>query len=101
MKKSISVNVMSWPVIYYGNYSALVSIYRCDGTVTLGTGGIEMGQEINTKAAQVCAYELGECLLNTSTLYPITLLWLHTKCFLGQVSLRKAFATLLLEHAKL
>ncbi|KAJ8719483.1 hypothetical protein PYW08_011658 [Mythimna loreyi] len=59
MKKSISVNVMCFPVIYYGNYSALVSIYRGDGTVTVSTGGIEMGQGINTKAAQVCAYELG------------------------------------------
>ncbi|KAH9635687.1 hypothetical protein HF086_012687 [Spodoptera exigua] len=59
MKKAISCNVMSWPVIYYGNYSALVSIYRGDGTVTVSTGGIEMGQGINTKCAQVCAYELG------------------------------------------
>ncbi|KAJ8720100.1 hypothetical protein PYW07_012143 [Mythimna separata] len=59
MKKSISINVMSWPVIFYGNYSALVSIYRTDGTVTLCTGGVEMGQGINTKTAQVCAYELG------------------------------------------
>ncbi|KAJ8719485.1 hypothetical protein PYW08_011660 [Mythimna loreyi] len=59
MKKSISINVMAWPVIFYGNYSALVSIYRGDGTVTLCTGGIEMGQGINTKCAQVCAYELG------------------------------------------
>lgn len=59
MKKAISVNVMSFPVEFYGNYSALVSIYRGDGTVTITTGGIEMGQGINTKAAQVCAYELG------------------------------------------
>lgn len=59
MKKAISINVMAFPVIYYGNYSALVSIYRGDGTVTVSTGGIEMGQGINTKAAQVCAYELG------------------------------------------
>ncbi|KAJ8720099.1 hypothetical protein PYW07_012142 [Mythimna separata] len=59
MKKAISINVMSFPVIYYGNYSALVTIYRGDGTVTVSTGGIEMGQGINTKAAQVCAYELG------------------------------------------
>ncbi|PZC82136.1 hypothetical protein B5X24_HaOG210944 [Helicoverpa armigera] len=58
-KKSISINVMCFPVVYYGNYSALVSIYRGDGTVTVSIGGIEMGQGINTKAAQVCAYELG------------------------------------------
>ncbi|XP_050550159.1 uncharacterized protein LOC118267487 [Spodoptera frugiperda] len=59
MKKAISCNVMSWPVIFYGNYSAMVSIYRGDGTVTVTTGGVEMGQGINTKCAQVCAYELG------------------------------------------
>ncbi|CAB3221197.1 unnamed protein product, partial [Arctia plantaginis] len=59
MKKAISVNVMSFPVVYYGNYSALVSVYRGDGTVTISVGGIEMGQGLNTKAAQVCAYELG------------------------------------------
>lgn len=58
-KKSIKISVMSFPVIYYGNYSAMVTIYRGDGTVTVTTGGIEMGQGANTKAAQVCAYELG------------------------------------------
>ncbi|XP_022114711.2 probable aldehyde oxidase gad-3 [Pieris rapae] len=59
MKKSIHIAVMLFPVIYYGNYSAIVSIYRGDGTVTVTTGGIEMGQGVNTKAAQVCAYKLG------------------------------------------
>lgn len=58
-KKSIRIGVMSFPVEFYGNYSAMVSIYRGDGTVTVTTGGIEMGQGVNTKAAQVCAYELG------------------------------------------
>ncbi|CAK1542979.1 unnamed protein product [Leptosia nina] len=57
-KKAIKISVMLFPVIYYGNYSVLVSIYR-DGTVTITTGGIEMGQGVNTKAAQVCAYKLG------------------------------------------
>lgn len=64
-KKSIRISVMSFPVIYYGNYSAMVTIYRGDGTVTVTTGGIEMGQGANTKAAQVCAHELGiplECV---------------------------------------
>lgn len=58
-KKAIKISVMSFPVEFYGNYSALVTIYRGDGTVTVTTGGIEMGQGSNTKAAQVCAYELG------------------------------------------
>uniref|UniRef100_A0A1L8D6P5 Aldehyde oxidase-3 n=1 Tax=Plutella xylostella TaxID=51655 RepID=A0A1L8D6P5_PLUXY len=59
MKKAIKINVMLFPVMYYGNYSAFVSIYRGDGTVTVSTGGVEMGQGINTKAAQVCAFTLG------------------------------------------
>ncbi|VVC98187.1 unnamed protein product [Leptidea sinapis] len=58
IKKAINLFVMSFPVTYYGNYSALVSIYRGDGTVTVTMGGVEMGQGVNTKAAQVCAYEL-------------------------------------------
>lgn len=67
-KKAIKISVMSFPVIFYGNYSAMVSIYRGDGTVTVTTGGIEMGQGANTKAAQVCAYELGISLENVSIL---------------------------------
>ncbi|XP_052742256.1 uncharacterized protein LOC112057840 [Bicyclus anynana] len=59
MKKTLKVNTMFYPVQYYGNYTAMVSVYRGDGTVTISTGGIEMGQGVNTKAAQVCAYELG------------------------------------------
>lgn len=59
MKRAIKVNIMSFPVEYYGNYSAMVSIYRGDGTVTVTTGGVDMGQGVNTKVAQVCAYELG------------------------------------------
>lgn len=58
-KRAIQISVMLFPVEYYGNYSAVVSIYRGDGTITVTTGGIEMGQGLNTKAAQVCAYELG------------------------------------------
>lgn len=59
IKRGITLNIMLFPVEYYGNYSALVSIYRGDGTVTITSGGIEMGQGLNTKAAQVCAYTLG------------------------------------------
>lgn len=59
---------MLFPVQFYGNYSAMVSIYRGDGTVTVTTGGIEMGQGVNTKAAQVCAYELGIPLENVSVI---------------------------------
>ncbi|XP_073946023.1 uncharacterized protein isoform X2 [Choristoneura fumiferana] len=69
MKRAIKINIMSFPVEYYGNYSAMVSIYRGDGTVTVTTGGVEMGQGVNTKVAQVVAYELG-IPLNLVTVLP-------------------------------
>ena len=38
---------------------ALVSIFNLDGTVEVSIGGVELGQGINTKVAQVVAYTLG------------------------------------------
>ncbi|XP_025087515.1 xanthine dehydrogenase-like [Pomacea canaliculata] len=42
-----------------GYFNVFVAIYHSDGTIVIEHGGIEVGQGINQKVAQVCAYELG------------------------------------------
>jgi xanthine dehydrogenase/oxidase len=50
---------MQYRMGHFGTCHALVSIYHGDGSVVVQHGGIEMGQGINTKAAQTTAYMLG------------------------------------------
>lgn len=57
-KRGIKMNNMAFPTQYLGNYGALVSVYRGDGSVVINVGGIEIGQGIFTKMVQVAAYEL-------------------------------------------
>ncbi|XP_013192300.1 uncharacterized protein LOC106136327 isoform X2 [Amyelois transitella] len=57
-KRGLKLSIMSFPIGYSWNYPVTVSIYHGDGTVAVSHGGIEMGQGINTKVAQVCAYTL-------------------------------------------
>jgi len=47
---------IDWAGAHYG---CQVSIYWNDGSVAISHGGVEVGQGINTKVAQVCAYTLG------------------------------------------
>ncbi|KAF4522205.1 hypothetical protein B566_EDAN007356 [Ephemera danica] len=59
IKRGISIVPMKYAFHVFGNFSALVSIYQIDGAVSVTHGGIEMGQGINTKVAQVAAHILG------------------------------------------
>ncbi|EDW97428.1 xanthine dehydrogenase [Drosophila yakuba] len=58
-KRGLGLSLMNFPVIYIGQFPATVTIYHVDGTVVVTHGGIEMGQGMNTKIAQVAAYTLG------------------------------------------
>ncbi|XP_072939910.1 xanthine dehydrogenase-like [Epargyreus clarus] len=57
-KRGIKLSPLTYDVIHFGNYNSIVSIYYGDGSVVIIHGGIEMGQGLNTKVAQVCAYTL-------------------------------------------
>ncbi|ODM86666.1 Xanthine dehydrogenase/oxidase, partial [Orchesella cincta] len=60
-KRGLSIVPMRYPLDYLGStkYPAYVCIYNRDGTVAVSTGGIEVGQGLNTKVAQAVAFELG------------------------------------------
>ncbi|XP_053958030.1 uncharacterized protein LOC128863105 [Anastrepha ludens] len=59
MKRGIGLAIMEFPMHLFGQFAATVAIYHVDGTVIIVHGGIEMGQGMNTKIAQVAAYTLG------------------------------------------
>ena len=58
-KRALSLLPMKYHVGMMSKMVALVSIYDKDGSVAISHGGVEMGQGLNTKVAQVCAHELG------------------------------------------
>ncbi|XP_075976749.1 xanthine dehydrogenase-like [Anticarsia gemmatalis] len=58
-KRGLKIIPMTYDLFYIGPYNSLISVYHGDGSVIITHGGIEMGQGINTKAAQVCAYMFG------------------------------------------
>lgn len=57
-KKSLKLSLMSFPIVYVWNFPVTISVYHGDGSIAISHGGIEMGQGIHTKIAQVCAYSL-------------------------------------------
>ncbi|XP_041981246.1 xanthine dehydrogenase/oxidase-like [Aricia agestis] len=58
-KRGLRFTIMTWSGQGPSNLNIILSVYYTDGTVTISHGGIELGQGINTKAIQVCAYFLG------------------------------------------
>nr|XP_037873009.1 aldehyde oxidase 2 isoform X1 [Bombyx mori] len=58
-KRALKLLPMTYDVFYFGSYNSVVSVYHADGSVVIIHGGVEMGQGLNTKVAQVCAYIFG------------------------------------------
>lgn len=57
-KRGLRFSFLRWTSRVPSYLDANLSVYHGDGTVSLTHGGIEMGQGINTKAVQLCAYLL-------------------------------------------
>ncbi|XP_071582254.1 uncharacterized protein [Temnothorax nylanderi] len=58
-KKGIALVPMKYLFGYFGQFNAMVSVCARNGTVCVTHSGIECGQGINTKVAQVAAYTFG------------------------------------------
>uniref|UniRef100_A0A1B0CZV4 Uncharacterized protein n=1 Tax=Phlebotomus papatasi TaxID=29031 RepID=A0A1B0CZV4_PHLPP len=58
-KRGIAFVPMGYPIQTTYRYAVLVAVYAIDGSVSVCHGGIEMGQGINTKMAQLAARTLG------------------------------------------
>ncbi|XP_045773796.1 xanthine dehydrogenase-like [Maniola jurtina] len=57
-KRGLRFTLMKWSSSTPLFLNITMSVFHADGSVAITHGGIEMGQGINTKAIQVCAYFL-------------------------------------------
>lgn len=55
-KRGLRVSFLRWTPVGNSIFYVNLSVCHSDGTVVITHGGIEMGQGINTKAVQICAY---------------------------------------------
>ncbi|CAG5132650.1 unnamed protein product, partial [Candidula unifasciata] len=59
-KRGLQVMPSRYAMMYTKiKHNTTVTIYHGDASVVIAHGGVDMGQGINTKAIQVCAYKLG------------------------------------------
>ena len=58
-KRGIAIVPCKYDITYFPlpNYCH-ISVYEGDGTISVSTGGVEMGQGLNTKVAQAVSKEL-------------------------------------------
>lgn len=57
-KRGLRFSLLRWQPTGGQYLDVNMSVYLDDGTVAITHGGIEMGQGVNTKAVQICAYLL-------------------------------------------
>nr|XP_034832955.1 xanthine dehydrogenase-like [Maniola hyperantus] len=57
-KRGLRFCFINWTPYGYLNFDVNMTLYSDDGTVVITHSGVEMGQGVNTKAIQTCAYLL-------------------------------------------